>query len=194
MNFEKVYSNNNNLIKELLILKPKINSDERGYFFESWNQKEFNEILGKEISFVQDNHSCSFIGVLRGLHFQISPKSQGKLVRCTKGSIFDVAVDIRKNSSTFSEWIGIELNEENKYQLWIPEGFAHGFLTLTDIAEVQYKTSNFYSKRDERSIRWNDPKLRIEWPLLKLNGQQVSLSNKDLEAPYLSQYKHFDYF
>ena len=194
MNFEKVYSNNNNLIKELLILKPKINSDERGYFFESWNQKEFNEILGKEISFVQDNHSCSLIGVLRGLHFQISPKSQGKLVRCTKGSIFDVAVDIRKNSSTFSEWIGIELNEENKYQLWIPEGFAHGFLTLTDIAEVQYKTSNFYSKRDERSIRWNDPQLRIEWPLLKLNGQQVSLSNKDLEAPYLSQYKHFDYF
>ncbi|HDV3963059.1 TPA: dTDP-4-dehydrorhamnose 3,5-epimerase, partial [Escherichia coli] len=131
-------------------------SDERGFFFESFNQKIFEEAVGRKVEFVQDNHSKSSKGVLRGLHYQLEPYAQGKLVRCVVGEVFDVAVDIRKSSSTFGKWVGVNLSSENKRQLWIPEGFAHGFLVLSETAEFVYKTTNFYSYPHERSIIWSD--------------------------------------
>ncbi|HGY8624913.1 TPA: dTDP-4-dehydrorhamnose 3,5-epimerase, partial [Escherichia coli] len=132
-------------IQDVLILEPKVFGDERGFFFESFNQHVFEEAVGKKVSFVQDNHSKSKKGVLRGLHYQLAPHSQGKLVRCTMGAVFDVAVDIRIGSETFGKWVGVELSAENKRQLWIPEGFAHGFVTLTDTAEFLYKATNYYA-------------------------------------------------
>ena len=144
---------------------------------ESWNQRKFNDAVGKDISFKQDNHSKSSKGVLRGLHFQCNPFAQGKLVRCIRGEIYDVAVDIRKESKTFLEWVGVLLNSQNHNQLWIPEGFAHGFLTLSDSAEVLYKTTEYWSKNHEKTVIWNDPKLSIDW-LKKINDPK--LSPKDL--------------
>ncbi|HFW4865864.1 TPA: dTDP-4-dehydrorhamnose 3,5-epimerase, partial [Salmonella enterica subsp. enterica serovar Aberdeen] len=132
-------------------------SDERGFFMESFNQKVFEEAVGRKIEFVQDNHSKSTKGVLRGLHYQVEPYAQGKLVRCIAGEVFDVAVDIRKDSETFGKWVGVNISSENKRQLWIPEGFAHGFLVLSDSADFLYKTSNYYSPIHERGIVWNDP-------------------------------------
>ena len=170
-----------------LVFTPDIYSDSRGLFFESWNRKKYEENLSDTVHFVQDNHSESSQGVLRGMHYQIEPYPQGKLVRCIKGSIFDVAVDIRKSSSTFSEWVGIELNQKNKKQLWIPCGFAHGFLTLSESAEVLYKASGYWNKDCERTIQWNDKAFNIKWPIEKLNISDPLLSDKDANASSLEE-------
>lgn len=164
---------------EVKIIEPKIFKDERGFFFESYNKKIFDKAIGKKINFVQDNHSKSIQWTLRGLHFQLE-RPQGKLIRCVQGEIFDVAVDIRKNSSTFGKWVGAYLNAENKKMLWIPEGFAHGFLVLTETAEVLYKATDFYHPESERSISWNDQTLQIQWPIP--SGVAPRLSNKDASA------------
>ncbi|MBO8223276.1 dTDP-4-dehydrorhamnose 3,5-epimerase [Prochlorococcus marinus str. XMU1401] len=188
MEYFKVRSNKGNLIKGPLIIKPKIFLDYRGYFFESWNQSEFNHIISRQVNFVQDNHSESKLGVLRGLHYQLNPKAQGKLVRCTKGEIFDVLVDIRKNSDTYGEWYGIVLNEENKLQFWIPEGFAHGFISLKESSEVQYKTNEYWDKDHERSLFWKDDELKIDWPIEDRNGKfKILINDKDANAPKLNQ-------
>ena len=170
-----------------LVFTPDIYSDSRGLFFESWNRKKYEKNLPDTVQFVQDNHSKSSQGVLRGMHYQIEPYPQGKLVRCIKGSIFDVAVDIRKSSSTFSEWVGIELNQKNKKQLWIPCGFAHGFLTLSESAEVLYKASGYWNKDCERTIQWNDKAFNIQWPIEKLNISDPLLSDKDANASSLEE-------
>ncbi|HAT2491753.1 TPA: dTDP-4-dehydrorhamnose 3,5-epimerase [Aeromonas hydrophila] len=170
-------------IPDVLIFEPKVFGDERGFFFESFNHKLFEEAVGYPVSFVQDNHSKSSKGVLRGLHYQLSPHAQGKLVRCVAGEVFDVAVDIRKSSPTFGQWVGVHLSGENKRQLWIPEGFAHGFVTLSETAEFLYKTTNYYAPQCEGSIRWNEPQLAIEWPI-----NDVLLSGKDKKGMSLSDY------
>ncbi|MEV3826269.1 dTDP-4-dehydrorhamnose 3,5-epimerase [Aeromonas caviae] len=165
-------------IPDVLIFEPKVFGDERGFFFESFNHKLFEEAVGYPVTFVQDNHSKSSKGVLRGLHYQLPPHAQGKLVRCVAGEVFDVAVDIRKSSPTFGQWVGVHLSGENKRQLWIPEGFAHGFVTLSETADFLYKTTNYYAPQCEGSIRWDDPHVGIEWPI----EDEASLSNKDQEA------------
>nr|AXL04848.1 dTDP-4-dehydrorhamnose 35-epimerase [Aeromonas hydrophila] len=170
-------------IPDVLIFEPKIFGDERGFFFESFNHKLFEEAVGYPVAFVQDNHSKSSKGVLRGLHYQLPPHAQGKLVRCVAGEVFDVAVDIRKSSPTFGQWVGVNLSGENKRQLWIPEGFAHGFVTLSETAEFLYKTTNYYVPQSEGSIRWNEPQLAIEWPI-----KDVLLSSKDKQGLSLSDY------
>jgi dTDP-4-dehydrorhamnose 3,5-epimerase len=170
-----------------LLVSPKAFGDERGWFFESWNQRKFDEAVGETIVFSQDNHSRSVQGVLRGLHYQLAPEPQAKLVRASVGEIFDVAVDIRLGSDTFGQWVGAHLSAENKQQLWVPEGFAHGFLTLSSVAEVQYKARGFWNKACERAIVWNDTSINIQWPLDRLGGGEVSLSGKDAEAPALDQ-------
>ena len=164
-------------IPDVLIFEPKVFGEERGFFFESFNQKVFEEAVGRKVEFVQDNHSKSSKGVLRGLHYQLEPYAQGKLVRCAVGEVFDVAVDIRKSSPTFGKWIGVNLSAENKRQLWIPEGFAHGFLVLSETAEFLYKTTNYYNPQSDRGIIWNDPSLNIKWPL----AEKPILSKKDSE-------------
>ncbi len=169
-------------LSEVLLLEPQVFGDDRGFFLESYNKRRFDEAAGRDVSFVQDNHSRSSKGVLRGLHFQLPPNAQGKLIRVIAGAIFDVAVDVRRSSPTFGQWIGEELSAENKRQLWIPEGFAHGFLTLSDTADVLYKASAFYSPADEGSIAWNDPDVAIAWPL---DGEPL-LSGKDAAAPPLA--------
>lgn len=165
-------------IPEVLLLKPKLFGDARGFFYESFNQKDFDSVVGYHVDFVQDNHSRSTKGVLRGLHYQIQ-QPQGKLVRVVRGSVFDVAVDLRKSSATFGQWTGIELSEENNFQFWIPAGFGHGFLVLSEIAEFVYKTTNYYAPAHERSIAWDDPTLAIEWPHI---GMELQLSAKDKVA------------
>ena len=167
-------------IPDVLIFEPKVFGDERGFFFESFNHKLFEEAVGYPVTFVQDNHSKSSKGVLRGLHYQLPPHAQGKLVRCVAGEVFDVAVDIRKSSPTFGQWVGVHLSGENKRQLWIPEGFAHGFVTLSDTAEFLYKTTNYYAPKAEKSIIWNDPTLKINWPVI----DDPILSNKDRVGEY----------
>ncbi|NRG29502.1 dTDP-4-dehydrorhamnose 3,5-epimerase [Bacillus circulans] len=173
-------------IQGLKVVEPKVFGDHRGWFMETYNE----EILEKseiDIRFVQDNQSFSAIkGTLRGLHYQLNPKAQTKLVRCTKGAIFDVAVDIRKGSPTFGMWFGIELSAENKKQLLIPQGFAHGFMTITDDVEVQYKVDNLYAPDCDRGISWNDPEIGIEWPL----DITPVLSEKDEKAPLLEDAEH----
>ncbi|EFA5748871.1 dTDP-4-dehydrorhamnose 3,5-epimerase, partial [Escherichia coli] len=164
-------------IPDVLIFEPKVFGDERGFFFESFNQKVFEEAVGRKVEFVQDNHSKSSKGVLRGLHYQLEPYAQGKLVRCVVGEVFDVAVDIRKSSSTFGKWVGVNLSAENKRQLWIPEGFAHGFITLSNIAEFIYKTTQFYNPSFERVIAWDDPVLNINWNIKQL----PIVSKKDMK-------------
>lgn len=163
-------------IAEVILLTPRVFGDERGFFFESYNQRAFCKATGLTVEFVQDNHSRSVRGVLRGLHYQIAPRAQGKLVRVIQGAVFDVAVDIRPDSPTFGRWVGEVLSADNKRQLWIPPGFAHGFLTLTDSAEFLYKTTDYYSPEHERCIAWNDPDLAIAWPLA---GTTPRLSDKD---------------
>lgn len=165
-------------IPDVLIFEPKVFGDERGFFFESFNHKLFEEAVGYPVTFVQDNHSKSSKGVLRGLHYQLPPHAQGKLVRCVAGEVFDVAVDIRKSSPTFGQWVGAHLSGENKRQLWIPEGFAHGFVTLTDTAEFLYKTTDYYAPLFEASINWNDNDIAIEWPL----SYPPLLSSKDSQG------------
>lgn len=165
-------------IPDVLLIEPKVFGDDRGFFFESYNQKAFQEATGLKVSFVQDNHSKSAKNVLRGLHYQIE-QPQGKLVRVTHGEVFDVAVDIRKGSKTYGQWVGLILSAENKKQLWIPPGFAHGFLTLSETAEFLYKTTDYYAAEHERSIIWNDVNIGIEWPL----SDVPILSVKDLAGP-----------
>jgi dTDP-4-dehydrorhamnose 3,5-epimerase len=176
-----------------LLLTPRVLGDERGFFFESWNQQAFNAAAG-DTAFVQDNHSRSSRGVLRGLHYQLPPHPQGKLVRCVLGEIFDVAVDIRRSSPTFGQWVGAVLSADNKQQLWVPAGFAHGFLTLSEQAEVLYKTTDFWSRECERAIRWDDPQLAIAWPLEALAGAEPQLSEKDAVAPLLAELAEGDLF
>jgi len=167
-------------IPDVKIIEPTVFEDERGFFFESFNQQDFNQATGLHVNFVQDNHSLSAKGVLRGLHYQLSPHAQGKLVRVVQGKVFDVAVDIRKSSVTFGRWVGVSLSAENKKQLWIPEGFAHGFLTLSDTAEFLYKTTDYYSPDCERAIRWDDSRLDIKWP----DYFEPVLSGKDMDASF----------
>ena len=188
MEYFNLNSNKGNLIKGPLIIKPKIFPDNRGYFFESWNQSEFNKKISREVNFVQDNHSQSKFGVLRGLHYQLQPKAQAKLVRCTKGEVFDVLVDLRKDSDTYGEWSSVVLNAENKLQFWIPEGFVHGFLSLKDFSEVQYKTNNYWYKDHERTLLWKDTDLNINWPLGNNNEKCKIITNyRDSIAPSLKE-------
>lgn len=173
-------------IPDVVLIEPKVFADERGWFMESFNEQRFHQELTKldlpiPRPFVQDNHSCSQKGVLRGLHYQLPPHAQGKLVRVTQGAAFDVAVDIRKDSSTFGQWVSAELNSQNKHMLWIPEGFAHGFVALEDNTHLQYKTTEFYSEDCERSIRWDDSSINISWPEIR----EIILSDKDKKAPFL---------
>lgn len=161
-------------IPDVVILEPSVFGDDRGFFFESFNDNRFRELTGTDVRFVQDNHSRSSKGVLRGLHYQIR-QPQGKLVRVTRGAVFDVAVDVRRRSPTFGQWVGVELSEDNKRQFWVPAGFAHGFVVLSDTADFLYKTTDYYAPVHERSIRWNDPDIGIQW---QYEGEP-SLSDKD---------------
>ena len=192
MDIKYLSSNKGNILEGVCIIKPTVYQDNRGFFYESWNQKLFNKAIGKEVKFLQDNHSSSNVGVLRGLHYQIEPKSQGKLVRCVSGSVFDVAVDIRKSSPTFGEWTSIVLDKENKIMIWIPVGFAHGFLAIEENSEVLYKASKLWSNECERSIRWNDPTINIKWPLEIINNDEPNLSEKDANAPSLNNAEIFN--
>jgi len=171
-------------LEGLFEVEPKVFGDARGFFYESWNQQAFDDAVGGPVRFVQDNHSRSRRGVLRGLHFQRAPQAQGKLVRCVRGSVFDVAVDLRAGSPTFGQWEGRELSEHNQRQFWIPPGFAHGFLVLSDSADFLYKTTDFYAPQLEGCLRWDDPQVGIRWPLL---GEEFTLAAKDAAAPGLDQ-------
>lgn len=173
-------------IPEVVLLEPKVYGDERGFFFESFNQAQFEAAVGRQVTFVQDNHSKSIKNVLRGLHYQIK-QPQGKLVRAAEGAVFDVAVDIRKGSPTFGKWVGETLTAENKKQLWIPEGFAHGFVVLSETAEFLYKTTNYYAPEHERSILWDDNTIGIDWPI----QTAPTLSNKDAQGTRLAQAETF---
>jgi dTDP-4-dehydrorhamnose 3,5-epimerase len=170
-------------IPEVLVLEPSAFGDARGCFFESWNQRTFDEAIGQSITFVQDNHSVSARSVLRGLHYQLR-HPQGKLVRVVRGAVFDVAVDLRRNSPTLGRWVGEELSAANRRQLWIPEGFAHGFLVLSAEAEFLYKTTEYWYRDDERCIRWDDPELAIGWPL---EGARPVISAKDTQGSRFSE-------
>ena len=170
-------------LSEVLLLEPVVHGDPRGFFFESYNERRFIEAIGQEVRFVQDNHSRSSKNVLRGLHYQLPPFAQAKLIRVVSGAVFDVAVDVRRSSPTFGQWVGAVLSAENQRQLWIPEGFAHGFLTQTETADVLYKTSTYYAPASEATIVWNDPDLAIDWPLI---GEPI-VSAKDAVAPMLSE-------
>ncbi|MFG0586049.1 dTDP-4-dehydrorhamnose 3,5-epimerase [Pseudomonas sp. zjy_9] len=174
-------------LPEVLILEPQVFGDERGFFFESFNAKRFAEATGLQRDFVQDNHSRSTRGVLRGLHYQLQ-QAQGKLVRVSAGEVYDVAVDVRRSSANFGKWVGVHLSAENKRQLWVPEGFAHGFLVLSDYAEFLYKTTDYYAPAHERCIRWDDAQLAIDWPL---DGLTPQLSLKDQQGLSLSEAETF---
>lgn len=175
------------VIPEVIVFEPKVFGDERGFFFESFNQRNFEEAVGAPVNFVQDNHSMSARSVLRGLHYQIQ-QPQGKLVRVTQGEVFDVAVDIRRQSATFGRWVGVHLSAENKKQLWVPAGFAHGFLVLSETAEFLYKTTDYYAPAYERCIAWNDEDLGIDWPL----SGEPTLSAKDAQGLALAAAEVFD--
>lgn len=169
-------------LPEVLIIEPKVFGDQRGFFFESWNARAFRECTGVTAEFVQDNHSSSARGVLRGLHYQIK-QPQGKLVRVVSGTVLDVAVDLRRSSPRFGQWVGVELNADNKRELWVPPGFAHGFVVLSERADFLYKTTDYWHPEYERSVRWNDPRLDIDW---RLDGIAPVLAAKDASAPLLS--------
>ena len=170
-------------IPDVIVIEPKVFGDARGFFYESFNQQAFDEAIGKHVDFVQDNHSRSSKGVLRGLHYQIQ-QPQGKLVRVVSGAVFDVAVDIRKSSPTFGKWVGVELSEENHKQLWVPQGFAHGFLVLSETADFLYKTTDYYAPKFERCLKWDDAAFGIAWPLASCKPR---LSIKDEAAAHLDK-------
>jgi dTDP-4-dehydrorhamnose 3,5-epimerase len=174
-------------IPDVILFEPRVFGDDRGFFFESFNQRHFEQAVGRAVTFVQDNHSRSVKNVLRGLHYQIQ-QPQGKLVRVVAGEVFDVAVDIRKSSPTFGKWVGANLSAENKKQLWVPEGFAHGFVVLSDYAEFLYKTTDYYAPEFERSIAWNDAEIGIQWPI----GSEPQLSKKDAVANLLHAAELFE--
>ncbi|MBV8468243.1 MAG: dTDP-4-dehydrorhamnose 3,5-epimerase [Burkholderiaceae bacterium] len=169
-------------LPEVMVIEPRVFGDARGFFTESWNEKAFNEATGNTLPFVQDNHSRSARGVLRGLHFQLPPHAQAKLVRVVSGAVFDVAVDLRRSSPNFGRWVGVELSADNHKQLWIPPGFAHGFLVLSDTADFLYKTTDYYAPHAEGSLRWDDPDVAIDWPD---TGVPPLLAEKDRQAPLL---------
>ncbi len=175
-------------IPDVLVFEPRVFGDDRGFFMESFNQSVFDNAVGRHVEFVQDNHSRSAKGVLRGLHYQVPPHAQGKLVRVTQGKVFDVAVDIRRSSATFGRWVGIELTGDNHRQLWLPEGMAHGFLVLSESADFLYKTTNYYAPQAERCIRHDDPALAIDWPATP----PYSLSGKDQAGLSLDRAEMFD--
>lgn len=175
-------------VPEVLLLEPKVFGDDRGFFMETFNARGFRELTGCDKPFVQDNHSRSTRGVLRGLHYQLGAHAQDKLVRCVAGEIFDVAVDIRRGSKTYGRWVGARLSAANRHQLWVPVGFAHGFLVLSETAEVIYKVTDYYDPTGERSIRWDDPQLVIDWPELDV---APLLSGKDAAAPAFAEAEVF---
>ena len=183
MKFEVIKTN----LRDVLILEPKCFVDERGFFYESFNENEFPKAVGIKTTFVQDNHSLSKRGVLRGLHYQIQ-QTQGKLVRVVRGAVFDVVVDLRQASPTFGKWLGVELSADNKKQLWIPAGFAHGFLALSEEAEFLYKTTDYWHAESEQCILWNDPELNIEWPDI---GMSPVVNNKDAAGQNCSKARKF---
>jgi len=189
-NHKYIYTESGEKISGLLLIEPNIFHDERGLFFESWNKRNFQNLLKNEnqeiFEIVQENHSKSKKGVLRGLHYQREPYAQAKLVRCISGLIFDVVLDLRKESKTFGKWAGINLSADNYNQLWIPKGFAHGFLTLSNFAEINYKTTNFWYKEYEMSILWNDKNINIKWPLQNLDSQLI-INQKDKNAKRFSE-------
>ncbi len=174
-------------IPDVVLLEPTVHGDSRGFFLESFNRRAFTDATGLSVDFVQDNHSHSARGVLRGLHYQIK-QPQGKLVRVVRGSVFDVAVDMRRSSPTFGRWVGFELSADNHRQLWVPPGFAHGFLTLSKHADFLYKATDYYAPEHERVVRWNDPEIGIEWP----SGVEPTLSARDRDAPPLAAAEAFD--
>ena len=176
-------------IPGVLILEPKVFGDERGFFMESFNQRAFNEAVGHDVNFVQDNHSRSGKGVLRGLHYQLAPHAQGKLVRVTQGSVFDVAVDLRRDSATFGRWVGVELSGENHRQLWLPAGMAHGFLVTSESADFLYKTTDYYAAAAEACIKFDDPTLAIAWPPV---GVRLRVSDKDAAGASWAPARTFD--
>ena len=177
MEFVKLKSNKGEFLEGLIHIIPDVFNDDRGYFLESWNSKKINEYLGKELIFTQDNISKSKKNVIRGLHYQMNPSPQEKLIRCLSGSIFDVAVDIRKNSKTFGQWAGLEISEKNKFQLLVPEGFAHGFLSLAEGSILYYKVSNLWDKKLEKTLKWDDKSIDIKWPL-STNFPLISTKDK----------------
>lgn len=174
-------------IPDVILFEPRVFGDARGFFFESFNQRAFEDAVGRPVGFVQDNHSRSSKGVLRGLHYQVQ-SVQGKLVRVVEGEVFDVAVDMRRSSPTFGHWVGVHLSAENKHQLWVPEGFAHGFFVLSETAEFLYKTTDYYAPAHERCLAWNDPQVAIRWPLI---GEPL-LSDKDKLGKSLAVADSFD--
>jgi dTDP-4-dehydrorhamnose 3,5-epimerase len=176
-------------LPEVLIVEPRVFGDARGFFTESWNEASFNQAVGSAVRFVQDNHSRSARGVLRGLHFQLPPHTQGKLVRVVSGAVFDVAVDLRRSSPNFGRWEGVELTAENQRQLWVPPGFAHGFMVLSETADFLYKTTDYYAPDCEGSVRWDDPAIGITWPDV---GAPPLLAEKDAKAPLLADAKSFE--
>ncbi len=182
MKVKKLRNKENQIINGPLEIKPQIFNDDRGYFYETWNAKDFEAKIDSETSFVQDNQSFSERGTLRGLHYQLNPMAQGKLVRVTKGIVFDVIVDLRKKSNTFKSWASLILNCQDKNQIWIPKGFAHGFLTLSKEAIIEYKVTDFWEKDLERTILWNDPSISIEWPRLNNKLLEPNLSLKDMNG------------
>lgn len=178
-------------LPDVLILEPRVFGDDRGFFFESYNQRDFEAATGVTAQFVQDNHSRSRRGVLRGLHYQIS-QPQGKLVRVSAGEVFDVAVDLRRSSPHFGRWVGVTLSSENQRQLWVPPGFAHGFVVVSEVAEFLYKTTDYWAPEFERSLLWNDAQLAIDWPLDRLDGAQPQLAAKDAAGLPLAQCELYD--
>jgi len=176
-------------LPEVMVVEPKVFGDARGFFTESWNEDRFNAATGNALHFVQDNHSRSSRGVLRGLHYQLHPNAQGKLVRCVAGAVFDVAVDMRASSANFGKWVGVGLTAENQKQLWIPPGFAHGFVVVSETADFLYKTTGYYAPQSEGCVRWDDPTIGIVWPEL---GMTPLLAEKDAKAPLLGEAKRFD--
>jgi len=175
-------------LPDVLVIEPKVFGDARGFFYESFNQEAFNMATGTHYQFVQDNHSRSCKGVLRGLHYQLPPHAQGKLVRAVRGAIWDVAVDLRKGSPTFGQWVAETLTQDNHKQLWIPPGFAHGFLVLSDVADVLYKTTSYYAHESDRGVLWSDAELSIAWPI---QGDEFLLSDKDKQQPTLKSAEVF---
>jgi dTDP-4-dehydrorhamnose 3,5-epimerase len=178
-------------LPEVLILEPRVFGDSRGFFFESFNARTFEQTTGIRTAFVQDNHSRSARGVLRGLHYQMK-NTQGKLVRCTRGEVWDVAIDLRRSSPNFRRWVGARLTEENKRMLWVPEGFGHGFVVLSESADFLYKTTQYYDPSSERAILWNDPALKIDWKLEELGGVAPTLSAKDAAGVPLEKAEVFN--
>lgn len=176
-------------IPDVFLIEPKVYGDARGFFLESFRQDLFNQATGTNHEFIQDNHSRSSKGVLRGLHYQLPPHAQGKLVRVVSGAVFDVAVDIRRNSPSFGKWVGTKLTAESHHQLWIPPGFAHGFVVLSDTADFVYKTTAYYAPESDRGVRWDDTDIGIQWPTLDV---PFSLSDKDQKQPLLQQVDLFD--